>query len=90
MEMVKTSWGNLCKKIFLPRKVELKVYSNKAQEWVTVSIPKGRRDLIPMELSKLEAKLEAEGLVSMSDVEERNQWIRNLEVRVSISQSDNV
>ena len=68
----------------------MEVYSEKTRNWMTVSIPKGRADLIQQELSKLEEKIERPEIPiipeepKLSDIGQRNQWIKNIYVSVSV------
>jgi hypothetical protein len=85
------SLRKMIRKILYPN-IKLKVYSYKTQQWVTVSVPEYRQDLIAAEISKFEAmtdipktpKVPKKPEPSLSAIEERNEWIRNVKVCPSL------
>jgi hypothetical protein len=91
MAGLKTVFRKICNKLFCRQRVDVEVYSKKTQSWMTVSIPKGRADLVQGELSKLEAKIEKPEIPiipeepKLSGIGERDQWIKNIYVSLSVS-----
>jgi hypothetical protein len=90
MAGLKRVFLKICNRIFFRQRVDVEVYSEKTQSWMTVSIPKGRADLVQQELSKLEDKIERPEIPiipkepKLLDIGQRNQWIKNIYVSVSV------
>jgi hypothetical protein len=88
--MLRLAWDKTVGKLFKSSPENVLAYSHILRRWVTIEIPKGRTDLIKTELAKLEApfhvKLRTVGnkMVPkkevLSGIEERNEWIRKIEV----------
>jgi hypothetical protein len=85
MQSVKSFWSGI-RNTFRPNET-VEVYSHKFKQWVTVVVPKGRRDLLEAELQRLEniedIALKQKKPLRLTGFEERNEWIRNVEVSIS-------
>jgi hypothetical protein len=91
MKALKGLWSGL-RNVFHPRET-FETYSHKSNQWVTINVPEGRQDLIEAELQKweesedtaCERKLEEPTVTKLrplTGIEERNEWIRNLQVSI--------
>lgn len=89
MALFNSVWTRVC--TFFRPNLRVEVYSHKTRQWVTVSVPGGRRDLIEAELQRFEdiqlatpeLQQPAEPVIPkspMKPIDERNEWIRNVKV----------
>jgi hypothetical protein len=84
---LKSLWNRIYK-AFRPN-MTVEFYSEKTQQWVTISVPGGRRDLIEAERQKFESgeyilpkskeqKVPVMTARPITAIEECNEWIRNV------------
>jgi hypothetical protein len=89
MDSVRALWRGI-RETFRPNEI-VEVYNHELEKWVTVTIPKGRQDLLEARLNELEnsdfcvcalkkSKVPKTTSRPKTGIEERNEWIRNVKV----------